>query len=288
MGLEELIIDKLDKKIAEEIKGNQPEDPKIINNDEIEKASYSEHSYKEVKKLREKGKYHHVDVPYLQYPVQKQEKPRPILVVFAILTLLLTIAVIALGVMVFISIVLPLITSALGLGDMYTLQQWDIFGLVFAFTSLVPIFLWGIIIVTTIAIVLISVGMISLTKDMFKSTRISMQELAVGYKVQNLLATLGVVIAIVVAVGILLLVNYPNMTLIGKILIISIMLGVALILGTLFGLLLAQRIKAKKEFKQLPQEQQNDFIRHNRELERVKRRTKKSSQKSIIGSSVDF
>ena len=41
MGIEDYIFGKLDKKIAEEVNKNKPEDTSKINNDEIEKTSYS-------------------------------------------------------------------------------------------------------------------------------------------------------------------------------------------------------------------------------------------------------
>ena len=65
------------------------------------------------------------------------------------------------------------------------------------------------------------------------------------------------------------------------------MLGIVAIIGLVFGLLLSVRIKANKEFKKLPEEQQQDFIKHNNALKWAKSRKHKSSD--ILGSSdVDF
>ena len=90
MGIFDWINNKVEKKIKEEF--GPAENENLIQNDEIEKTSYSDYSYKKVKKLRQKGKYWGYDVPYLQHPVSKQEKPRAVFIVAGVLYIFLTIA----------------------------------------------------------------------------------------------------------------------------------------------------------------------------------------------------
>ena len=127
MGLKDWIFSKLDKKLTEEFGPEQNEN--LVQNDEVEKASYSDYSYKKVKKLREKGKYWGYDVPFLQHPVHKQEKPRAIFIVAGVLYTILTIAMLVATYFIARSFILPTIGSALGLSDMFKIQKWDIFGI---------------------------------------------------------------------------------------------------------------------------------------------------------------
>lgn len=285
MGIGDLLWNKA-RKTLNELGSNEEEN--LVNNDEIEKASYSEASYKKVQKLREKGKYWGLDVPYLQHPVKKQEKPRPMFIALGVLYAIMFALVLAGSVMLTINCILPMIIEALGLGSTFKLFVWDIFGLFAMFTGMMNIFIWAIILLIVALVVAINVFLAYQTVHMFKMSKISMQEMAVGHEVQGMLLRLGTIIGITLVVCIAIWVlTRETISTQGILLLVGIMVAVSAVVGTIFGLLLAQRLKAKKEFDQLPEEQQQDFIRHNRELDRVRRQKGKS--KSIIGSSkVDF
>ena len=285
MGIGDLLWNKA-RKTLNELGSNEEEN--LVNNDEIEKASYSEASYKKVQKLREKGKYWGLDVPYLQYPVKKQEKPRPMFIALGVLYAIMFSLVLAVSVMISINFVLPLILQALGLASEFKLFVWDIFGLFAMLSGMLHIFIWTIIILIVGLLVAINVFFAYQTVHMFKMSKISMQEMAVGHEVRSMLLRLGTIIGITLIVCIAIWVlTRESIKIQGILLLVGIMVGVSAIVGTIFGLLLAQRLKAKKDFDQLPEEQQNDFIRHNRELDRVRRQ--KGDNKSLVGSSkVDF
>ena len=287
MGLEEWVLNKFEKKINEELGQNQNEN--LIQNDEIEKASYSEYSYKKVKKLREKGKYWGYDVPYLQHPVNKQEKPRAVFIVAAVLFLLLSVAMIVFTYVITRSMILPLLGSALGLGDAFAIQAWDIFGLFATFTSLISIFVWLILVLIVAVVVAFNIYFISQTIKFFKMSKISMQEMAKGFEVGNLIIRLGAIMAITVMVGITILVlTRGEATAAGIWLIIGVMLAIIALISPFFVLLIVQRNKAKKQFAQLSEEQQKDFIRHNQMLDRVNRKSNRSSKSLISSTKVDF
>lgn len=285
MGIEDLLWNKA-RKTLNELGSNEEEN--LVNNDEIEKASYSEASYKKVQKLREKGKYWGLDVPYLQHPVKKQEKPRPMFIALGVLYAIMFALVFAGSVALTINFIVPMISSALAVSSSVQLFVWDIFGIVAALTALGPIFLWIIIVSFVTAIVLVNVFFAFQTVHMFKMSKISMQEMAVGHEVQGMLLRLGTIIGITLVVCIAIWVlTRETISTQGILFLVGIMVAVSAVVGTIFGLLLVQKLKAKKEFDQLPEEQRNDFIRHNRELDRVRRQKGKS--KSMIGSSkVDF
>ena len=136
MGLRDLFFNKLNKKIAEDIGQDQPD---RVENDEVEKASYSEYSYKKVAKLREKGRLYGYRVPYLQHPVNKREKARPLFVVLGVIGIILLALATALVVMITLNFTLPLFSTALGLTDWLVPREWDVFGVVALMGSLVPI-----------------------------------------------------------------------------------------------------------------------------------------------------
>ena len=286
MGIFEWGMNKLDKKLREEFPEEFEE--KKIKTDEVEKASYSNYSYKNVKRLREKGKYWAVDVPYLQYPVTKQEKPRPLFIVFGVISLILLGFVCYGAYAAIVGMILPMIGSALSLNGLFKIPFWDVFGLFTMFTSLGPIFVWIIIVAISALIIGIVVYFISLTKRLFCLSKVSMQEMAQGYEVRNMLLALGIIMGVVLIIGLVLLIpNAKNMTAGNIAIVVAVMVGVIAVVGVVFALLLVQRNKEKKLFEQLPKEQQEDFIKHNRGLERV--RSRRNRSKNILSSSeVDF
>lgn len=289
MGIFDWVNNKIEKKLREEF--GPEKDENYIDNDEIEKASYSAHSYRKVQKLREKGKYWGLDVPYLQHPVTKQEKPRAYFVTFGILYLLVTLAVMALSVIVVLNYMFPLIGQAIGVSEMFGfgLQPWDIFGIFAVFTSVAPILLWILVIVFAAAIVGINALFISQTVKMFSLTKISMQEMAKGYEVGDILIRFGTIIGITIAAGVAILVlTRETVKPEGIALIVGIMLGVCAVVGTAFGVLLAQRNKAKKQFAELSVGEQQDYIRHNQMLDRVHRSHNKRNKSLISSDKVDF
>lgn len=286
MGLKDLLFNQTRKILNDMVP--QEEDLNLVQNDEVEKASYSEYSYKKVKKIREKGKYYGYDVPYLQHPVNKQEKPRPMFIVFGVLYAIALAAALTLSVMIVINFLMPLIVQAIGLNSLVKIRKWDIFGLVAAFSSIVPILVWAIVILIAGVIIAVDVFLISQTIKMFRMSKISMQEMAKGYEVGGMLLRLIFLIVGTLVAGIAILVlTRENIKPAGIALIVTVMVVICAVVGTIFGILLSQRIKERKKFEELSEEQQHDFIRHNQALERINRMRNKS--KSIISSSkVDF
>ena len=287
MGILDWLNRKVEKKLKEEFV--PAEDENLIQNDEVEKASYSDYSYQKVKKLREKGKYWGYDVPFLQHPVHKQEKPRAIFIVAGVLYAILTIAMLVATYFIARSFILPAIGSALGLSDLFKIQAWDIFGLFAMFSSMLPIFLWLIIAALVALVVGLDIYFIYQTIKFFKMSKISMQEMAKGYEVGNLIIKLGAIMGIAVVVGIAILVlTKGKATAAGIWLIIGIMLAIIALITPFFVLLIVERNKAKKQFAQLSEEQQKDFIRHNQKLDRAHRKTNKRNKSIISRDKVDF
>lgn len=276
------------KAIETQNKFGGDEESNLMNNDDIEKSSYSEASYKKVQKLREKSKYCGLNIPYLQFPVEKQEKPRPMFIALGVLYALMFAIVLAFSVVLIINLIIPMVFQTLGISSSYKLYSWDVLGLFALFSGVINIIVWVIIVIILMLIVAINVFFARQMVNMFKMSRISMQEMAVGYEVQSILLRLATVIGITLFSGIAILIITRNtISEQGIWIIIGIMVGMCAFVGTIFGLVLAQRIKAKKKFDKLSEEQQNDFIRHNMELNNVRR--KKGRRISIIGSSrVDF
>ncbi len=285
MGLFEWGMNKLNKKLKEEF----PEDyEQKIKTDEVEKASYSDYSYKNVRKLREKGKFWAIDVPYLQYPVTKQEKPRLLFIVFGILSLIVLGFVGYAAYWITKTLILPLVGAALQMNSVFNIPFWDIFGLFTMFTSLAPILSWVLVVAISGFTIAMLVYFISLTKRLFCFSKISMQEMAKGYEIRSMIYALGTIMAIVLVVGIFLLVKFGgNMTTKNIWIVIGVMVAIVALVGVVFALLIVQRRKETKLFNQLPKEQQDDYINHVRELERVRRR-KKVAKSALSSADVDF
>lgn len=289
MGLEDWIWNKAEKKIKEELQSPEEQNENLIQNDEIEKASYSGYSYNKVKKLREKGKYWGYEVPYLQHPVQKQEKPRAIFIVAGILYAIMAVAMLVASFYITTSFILPTIGSALGLNGLLTFQKWDIFGLFISITSMMSIFVWLIIIVIAFFVIAINVYFISQTIKFFRMSKISMQEMAKGFEVQSLIIKLGTVMGITLVVGIaIMIMTRETITPAGIWLVIGVMLAVLAVITPFFVILILQRKKANKQFAELSEEQQKDFIRHNQMLDRVNRKSNKGNKSLISSEKVDF
>ncbi len=287
MGLKDLIFNKTRKALNNAF--SQEQNDNLIQSDEIEKASYSEYSYKKVQKLREKGKYWAYDVPYLQYPVQKQEKPRPMFIVLGILYAIALTVAFVLSAIIVTNILLPLIAHALNLSAFAKVKKWDIFGLAAMFGSIIPIMAWSVVILVGGFVFAVDFFLTYQTIKMFRMSKISMQEMAKGYEVGSMLFKLGTIIVCTLIAGIaILILTRENIKPAGIGLVVGVMLVICAVVGTIFGLLLAQRIKAKKQFAELSDEHQKDFIRHNQALDRVQRYRNKKDKSLITSSEVDF
>ena len=167
-------------------------------------------------------------------------------------------------------------------------QQWDIFGVAALFGSIVPLMLWLIVFATIGLIICAVVGFVLLTRKMFSLSKISVQEMAVGFEINNMIIAYITMIVITLVIGIFLLVKLENSTPAGIALIVGIMCAVVLVLGALIALIFACKNKAKKQFNQLPEDVQKDFINHNRMLERVARIKNIKSGSGLNSSTVDF
>lgn len=179
-----------------------------VVNDQIEKDSYSDYSYKTVKKLRERGKLMGVDVPYLNHPVTKPEKPRALFLVLGIIfAALLVLVCVGIGYLT-ITTILPMILNMVGVTTTLTTRHvYDIFGIGSFIGTTLSFFLWVIVIVFVLFAIGIIVALVSITRKMFGLTKASVQEVAVGHVVANLIKNiiLCIVIPIVLAVALLLL-----------------------------------------------------------------------------------
>lgn len=286
MGIQHWILGKARKALNEVVP--QEENENLVQNDEVEKASYSEHSYKNVQKIREKAKYYGYDVPYLQFPVQKQEKPRTLFVVLGVLYAVALAAALTLSVMLVTNLMLPLISSALETTGWVKFRAWDIFGVVAGLSAIGSFMVWVIVIALAAAIIGVNVFLLSQTLRMFRLSKISMQEMAKGYEIGNMIFGLIAIIVSTLVVGIAILVmTRENIKPAGIGLVVSVMVVICALVGTILGLLLMERNKAKKEFEKLSDEEKEDFIRHNQVLDRVNRM--KNKNKSILSSTeVDF
>ncbi|MBE7076634.1 MAG: hypothetical protein E7374_01935 [Clostridiales bacterium] len=260
-----------------------------IKDDSIEKESYSESSYKHVKKIRERGTLMGYKVPYLQYPVQKQEKPRPLFLALAIVSAVLFGLACAFAIYAFVTMILPMAYSALGIET----PKWivlDIYGILPTIGTSIKIFLWLIIIMLAALMCVPALILGMITKKLFSWTKLSMQEVAEGYEIKNLIFNLGLWIILLIGLGIVACFMFKGIKPIGIVAIFVVIAAIDAVLGTLLGLLVHARNKERKKFNELPIEQQEDFKRHTKALDRASRTKRRNafSSKTDSWSGVDF
>lgn len=251
--------------------------------DAVEKESYSPASYKMVKNIRDRGKLRGVNVPYLTKPVKRPEKPRLMFLILEILASIAFAAVIGLIVYLAFTMLYPMIAQTLGLSaDLTTQQSWDIFGLGSMAGGMVSIVFWGLIIFLVGIAIAVIAYFISLIKKMnyFKSA--SVQEMAVGHKLLNMIISTIMVVVVVIAIAIAMSVMIENIPTKGLLVIWGIAGVLAIIFGVFAAALIMEKVKAKKEFKTFSQEEQDDFLAHAKALQRADHTRKIRNTEDII------
>ena len=256
--------------------------------DQVEKESYSAYSYKEVRKIRQKGAMRGIEVPYLKYPVTQPEKPRVLFLILGIISAILFAAAVVGAGYVFITTVLPLILNTIGVtGALTTKHTFDILGLGVLFGGLVSIMVWMLPILIIGVLIALIVTLFILTRQMFGMTKLSMQEFAVGHEISNLIRNLIIIISIPAIVAVAVFITVKNIQPAGIALLIGVIAVFALVFGSILAYLIIGRRKAKKQFAELSEEQQADFKAHARALEKAHRRRGTKSIHSKL-SNLDF
>lgn len=257
------------------------------NLDEIEKQSYSPRTYKQVQKLRQKGKLRGVDVPYLKYPLKSQQKVRPLFVTLGVLNCILLALACAVVIYLSVTVFIPLALNLVGITTTLTTKiEFDVLGIFSLFGSLISILLWLFEILFVFLAVTIIVSLTKTTLNMFGLTKASMQEVAYGHTIKKLSKTMvvGIIVSIIACVCVLIFskdIGKENSAI-----LVGIIAIIVAVLITILALIIVEKKKAKKEFEKLPSEQQENFKAHFQALNMLSKRKKNFT--GNIFSGVDF
>lgn len=155
-----------------------------IADDSLEKANFSKHTYKLIKRARRKGKLHNIKFPYLQYDLTKS-KPRPKLIIIAIFTTIVMLLGFAGAIYTFVAAALPLIKfssdSTQAVANI-KIPIADLFG------GIGIVVLWLIVILLLTVIIAVVALLINNTLKLFNLASSPLEEFAYSHEVRDTLS----------------------------------------------------------------------------------------------------
>lgn len=251
----------------------------------VEEKNYSKGSFRRLQKLRIDGIAFGIDIPTLEYDLIKPEKRRKSFTVFGILSSIILGAAIFLCTLLALSAIPPVLTA---IGDVSAVDSEPIIsvltlGLSTLFTGVMSIFMWLILITFAAILICIIASLTKVVITFFNLQRCSIQEMAVGYESRELIGnTIFMLVISTLCTGLL---TYGFFVAKAAIPAFIIILYIAVILTMAYTIsilvcVFKEKKKAKVQFNELPQEQQDSFRDHNNAIYRVKSRIKRMRDKT--------
>lgn len=239
--------------------------------EEIEKNSFSPYMQKQVNKLRKKGLEYGITVPFLNYELNKPEKPRKLFNIIAILFFALALAMIVGTIVMYIytnifSAIVEIankshdltnydtLQNSLGLSGFVGIASWAV-ALVLVILSLLPI---PVFIVT-----------INLARKNLSFAKMSKQEMAMGFEIKNFVVFLTICSILSLLLAVVFLCQGMGSGVFGicSIVVLFLLFAVCVALAVIIQ---KERKKEQQWFATLPQEKQQDFLSLNKSLVMVK------------------
>ena len=243
---------------------------------DYEKLSYSKLSYKRVQRLRRRAKRRGVEVPKLEYPLTKPDKPRILFWIMAIIS-----AILYLGIVVGVGYLADALITSIngsGLGEFIkniTKPEFVLLSLGIPTTvSLIfIIIIYSLIVLLLLAAVLFVIYAFRFVRESFYMATCSKEEFAKGSIITGRILRYTVIIVLVTVLLIVGLVRGPSDDVIVKV-ISGVLYGVLLlVLGGPLLLMVLERRKCKKWFEAQPEEKKRNYIEHDRGLSGAKDHT---------------
>ena len=244
----------------------------------VEQRNYSKMSFKKLQKLRVDGVAFGVKIPTLQYDLSKPKKKRKAFIVYGIISSV----ILALGVIGAAWIIAALLPAFLeSAGAMSDATSGNIMSaLTLGFTSMFGTAIAALLWLLAIALLAILVSIISyliyFVRVFFNLSRCSIQEMAIGYEVRNMIFSciILIVMSAIGTGGIIYLFTIAEQIVMWLILALLAVLVVLLYSISMLVFICIEKKKAKKLFEELPVEEQENFKDHINALGRVKSRIK--------------
>ncbi|MDE6104901.1 MAG: hypothetical protein K2G38_04395 [Clostridia bacterium] len=210
-----------------------------ITDDSLEKANFSKHTYKIIKRARRKGKLHNIKIPYLQYNLTKS-KSRPKIIVMAIFSAIVMLLGFAGAIYTIIVAGLPLIQfssdSTQAVANI-KIPIADLFG------GIGVVILWMIVLVLLSVIIAVTVLLVNNTLKLLNISRCPVEEFAYSHEVRDALGSFAGTSFIALFIGVCTL--FANSKLGWIIGILIIVIAILFIVSAI--ILIIERNKARKE-----------------------------------------
>lgn len=229
----------------------------------IEQTSYNRNSYRALQRLRARGAEYGIEIPRLQYPLTPDHSGGLALKVMTILSAALILAATGLLIWGVAKLMVPMLDVIQSTADF--VDSIKNIPIINALGSIPALLVWAVIILILGGAVAIIASLSVFLYNLIRINCLTMQEKAAGYYLSanktSALVT-GIVLTIL-AVVTLIFVN----VLVGLLFLCAGAYALAL-----FSVLQHTRKQAKEAFAQLPKEQQEDFLAHNRALTKLRSR----------------
>lgn len=252
----------------------QIDDIKTIDEDMIEREGYGKSSYKRVQKLRKKGIQYGVTISKCQYPLEKPDNPRKLMLVSMWACLIGIVSVVGLAIWLFIKIkyftVFGQVIGLIGgtVSEEVVSKTLGFSGLVTA-SALVVLIVLILIMLIPIVIVWLLASKANTLHELAYAPR---QEIAVGYKIKSMIKTAICLALIMLAVLIFGLIKDFLSNRNGIIALCILLIGI--VVFTIYAVsLILERKKDKAWFDTLSKEAQDDYLTHNEALHKLAKRS---------------
>lgn len=243
---------------------------------DYEKLSYSKLSYKRVQRLRRRAKRRGVEVPKLEYPLTKPDKPRILFWIMAIISAILYLGlVVGAGFLVDATIRNVTSINGSGLGDFIkniTKPEFVLLslGIPTTISLIFVILIYASIVLLAVAVVLLVIYAFRFVRESFYMATCSKEEFAKGSIITGRILRYSIIIVLVTVLLIVGLVRGPSDDVVVKV-ISGVLYGVLLlVLGGPLLLMVLERRKCKKWFEAQPEEKKRNYIEHDRGLSGAK------------------
>lgn len=267
-----------------QIKEDNLDNNNQIVNEDIEKQSYSKYMYKKLQKARKKGKQYGVDVPKLNYTLDKPEKPRKLFQIIGYSMLTLTILV-AVGFIVayIVSGIFPMFAELIsGTVSVYSKETLGKSLGLSGIASLAVTWIYVLIIVLLLIPIALVWLLVKFTIKNLSFINLSKQEMAKGFEVKRYL--LGLYIMMGVSLALVILFAFEGLLNGGLgifIIVLSIVMFATCLVISIF--ITKERKKEQVWFNNLEIEKQQDFINQNNSIKKIKDLSSRTRSGSILG-----
>lgn len=267
-----------------QIKEDNLDNNNQIVNEDIEKQSYSKYMYKKLQKARKKGKQYGVDVPKLNYTLDKPEKPRKLFQIIGYSMLALTILV-AVGFIVayIVSGIFPMFAELIsGTVSVYSKETLGKSLGLSGIASLAVTWIYVLIIVLLLIPIALVWLLVKFTIKNLSFINLSKQEMAKGFEVKRYL--LGLYIMMGASLALVILFAFEGLLNGGLgifIIVLSIVMFATCLVISIF--ITKERKKEQVWFNNLEIEKQQDFINQNNSIKKIKDLSSRTRSGSILG-----